>query len=85
MSVTQLESFFLKRESMGQDEEEVYELIKASPAGLTDAEIVDLWGKPVNCVTGRRRKLVQKGWIRNSERTAYNAITKRYVTVWESV
>jgi hypothetical protein len=84
-SPTQLESFFLKRGSMGQDEEEIYDLIHASMRGLSFPEIVDLWGKPINSVTGRVRGLVKKGWVRDSGRTVYNAVTKRDITVWESV
>jgi hypothetical protein len=77
--------FVLKRPSMGEDEQEVYDLIKASPGGLCFPEIVEQWGRPINCVTGRVRGLVKKGWVRDSGRTAFNGVTNRYVTVWETV
>jgi DNA-binding IclR family transcriptional regulator len=70
---------------MGPDEEEVYELIKAHPNGLTFPELVEQWSRPINCVTGRVNGLVKKGWVRDSGRTAWNAVTKRDITVWEAV
>ena len=61
---TSLDNYVKLKESgkLGQQEKKVYDLYKQYPQS-TDKEISEYSGLPINIVTGRRNKLVEKGYI----------------------
>lgn len=40
--------------------------LAAHPGGMTDLELANQLGKPINCVIPRRSELVKEGWVHDS-------------------
>jgi len=48
------------RPELGRMQQEVLDVLKKYPTGLTNSEISRLMGKPINCITGRVNELMDK-------------------------
>lgn len=85
MAQTSLESYIRLHEegNMGKRQQQVYTQISGTP-GISDREISETLGLPINSVCGRRNELVDKGFV-VQKGLKYDETTKRMVMTWRSI
>jgi len=81
IQVTSLESFMEILPELGELQGIVYNAIKTYP-GLSNREIANVIGKPINCVTPRVKELRNMGLVVNIG-IKFDEYTNRNVMIWK--
>ena len=80
IQVTSLESFMEILPELGELQGIVYNTIKSHP-GLSNREIANIIGKPINCVTPRVKELRNMNLVVNIG-IKFDKYTNRNVLIW---
>lgn len=78
---TSLTAYLDNLSKLGANQQRVLKII-STRVGICDQEIAKELNWPINCVTGRRRELVEMGHIEEAYKGKYSA-TNRTVIFWK--
>ena len=81
---TSMEASAMIASEAGSLRDKVLRLIRSSPDGMTDWELVKSLNRPNDTITPRRRELVLMGMVRDSGRRRFSPAGRR-VKVWKEV
>lgn len=77
---TQVESFLLTQNDLGRRQQEVLACL-SSHGPMSNREVSETLGKPINSITGRMNECHKKGFVRDMG-VKYDRVTNRNVIVW---